>query len=325
MTYEFKDIFLEDACVVAGCLEGKGPLKNYFDSIDDCKDCCFENSEIDILFKAIDMLLEKKNITAADVDLAIGGELSNQLTTSSYTLRRLPIPFAGIYGACSTICLGLGMAALVLKNEAIHNALVFTSSHNQAAERQFRNPVEYGGNKENTQTFTSTVGAAALLSKTKGDLRVSQFTLGKVIDIGFTDALDFGRAMAPAALETLFAHFKNTKTTPEDYDLILTGDLSSFGAKLVTEALTKEYGPKTNNHDCGLLLYDINQQDVLAGGSGPGTAAAVLLSYIRKKMLAGYYNRVLLCATGALMNPTMINQKNSLPCIAHAITLEVRK
>lgn len=325
MTYEFKDIYLTDACVVAGSLEGRGPLKSYFDSIDDCKDCCFENSEIDILFKAIDMLLEKRNLSPEEISIAIGGELSNQLTTSSYTLRKFPIPYAGIYGACSTICLGLGMAGLLLKNPTIKNALVFTSSHNQAAERQFRNPVEYGGNKEETQTFTSTIGAAAFLSKEEGELKISQFTLGKVIDIGFTDAMDFGRAMAPAALETLFSHFRSTKTTPEDYDLVLTGDLSSYGSKLILEALTKEFGPIKNYNDCGLLLYDINEQNVLAGGSGPGTAAAVMLSYIRKKMLAGYYNKVLICATGALMNPTMINQKNTLPCIAHAITLEVKR
>ncbi|MDE6406973.1 MAG: hypothetical protein K2K48_00420 [Anaeroplasmataceae bacterium] len=323
MTFKLKNVYLESSVVVAGELEGEGPLKSYFDSIDECKDSCFENSEIDILSKAIDMLLEKENLKSEDISLAIGGELSNQLTTSSYTFRSLPISLIGIYSACSTISLGLGVAGLLLENESIKNILVYTSSHNQSAERQFRNPVEYGGNKEDTQTFTSTIGASALLSHKKGKLKLTDFTLGKVIDVGFTDACDFGRAMAPAALETLFSHFKATNTSPKDYDLILTGDLSTYGYEIVLKALKEEYGDVNNYNDCGLILYNKNRQNVLAGGSGPGTSAAVFLSYIKKRMLEGYYKKVLLCATGALMNPTMINQKNSLPCIAHAICMEV--
>lgn len=323
MTFTFDSVYLESSSVVAGQLEGNGPLRKYFDSIDECKDSSFENSEIDILYKSIDMLLEKENLKIEDIDLAIGGELSNQLTTSSYTMRGFLIPFIGIYAACSTITLGLGVASLLLHHKDLKNVLVFTSSHNQSAERQFRNPVEYGGNKEDTQTFTSTIGASALLSKKKGKIKISSFTVGKVIDVGFTDACDFGRAMAPAALETLFSHFRSTKTSPSDYDLILTGDLSSYGYDVVLKALEEEYGKVSNYEDCGLLLYDIQNQNVLAGGSGPGTSAAVLLSYIKKRMLDGYYKKVLLCATGALMNPIMINQKNSLPCIAHAICLEV--
>lgn len=325
MTFELKNVYLASSIIVAGKLEGEGPLRNYFDSIDECKDSCFENSEIDILKKSIDMLLEKENLDPKDISLAIGGELSNQLTTSSYTFRSLPISLIGIYSACSTISLGLGVAGLLLENQTINNVLVYTSSHNQSAERQFRNPVEYGGNKEDTQTFTATIGASALLSHKKGKLKLSTFTLGKVIDVGFTDACDFGRAMAPAALETLFSHFKATKTTPKDYDLILTGDLSTYGSQLVLKALEEEYGDIQNYEDCGLILYDKENQNVLAGGSGPGTSAAVFLSYIKRKMLEGYYKKVLLCATGALMNPTMINQKNSLPCIAHIIVMEVEK
>lgn len=323
MTFELKNIYLESSVVVAGKLEGEGPLKNYFDSIDECEDSCFENSEIDILKKAIDMLLEKENLSCEDISLAIGGELSNQLTTSSYTFRTLPISLIGIYSACSTISLGLGIAGLLLENKTIKNILVYTSSHNQSAERQFRNPVEYGGNKEETQTFTSTIGASALLSHKKGKIKLTSFTLGKVIDVGFTDACDFGRAMAPAALETLFSHFKATNTVPKDYDLILTGDLSTYGFELVLKALEEEYGTIDNYEDCGLILYNKKKQNVLAGGSGPGTSAAVFLSYIKKRMLEGYYQKVLLCATGALMNPTMVNQKNSLPCIAHAVVMEV--
>lgn len=322
MNFKLENVYLKESCVVAGKLEGEGPLKEFFDSIDECKDSSFENSEIDILSKAIDMLLEKTNLKVEDLDLAIGGELSNQLTTTSYTFRSLLVSLIGVYAACSTITLSLGLASLLLSNENLNKILVFTSSHNQSAERQFRNPVEYGGNKEETQTFTSTIGAAAILTDEPSDLKLTSFTCGKVIDVGFTDACDFGRAMAPAAIESLLEHFRCTKTTPQDYDLILTGDLSTYGKELVQQALDEEYGTVSNYNDCGLLLYNTDSQNVLAGGSGPGTSAAVLLAYIKKQMYRLIYKKVLLCATGALMNPTMINQKNSLPCIAHVIVLE---
>lgn len=325
MNFRLDRVFLKDSSVVAGDLEGCGPLKEYFDSIDECKDACFENSEIDMLSKSIDILLEKMNWKIEDISLAIGGELSNQLTTTSYTFRRLPVSLIGVYAACSTITLSMGVASLLISGKNIDNALVFTSSHNQSAERQFRNPVEYGGPKEDTQTFTSTIAASCLLTAEPSKIQVKSFTLGKVIDVGFTNAYDYGRAMMPAALETLLEHFHQMKTTPKDYDLVLTGDLSRFGAKLLQTELEKEFREVYNYEDCGLLLYDTDRQNVLAGGSGPGTSAAVLLAYVKKRMEEGGFHRVLLCATGALLNPTMVNQKNSIPCIAHAIELEVTK
>lgn len=322
MNFKFDNIYLEDSVVVAGSLEGDGPIKDYFDSIGECKDTSFENSEIDILYRALDILLEKTKLKIEEIDLAIGGELSNQLTTTSYTFRNFLVSLIGVYAACSTITLSLGLAGLLLANPNVNRIIAFTSSHNQAAERQFRNPVEYGGNKEETQTFTSTIGATALLSKNKSQIKLTSFTCGKVIDVGFGDSFDFGRAMTPAAIETLLEHFKSTNTTPHDYDLILTGDLSTYGKELVQRTLEEEYGAVTNYEDCGLILYNPDRQNVMAGGSGPGTSAAVLLSYVKKKMELSIYRKVLLCATGALMNPTMVNQKNSLPCIAHAVVLE---
>ena len=324
MIFKFNNVYIKDS-IVGGSLEGEGPLGKYFDSIDDCKDSCFENSEIDILKKSIDMLFEKNNLSESDINLAIGGELSNQLTTTSYTFRSLLIPLIGVYSACSTIALAMGIASIFIENKICEKILAFTSSHNQSAERQFRNPIEYGGEKYDTQTFTSTIGASTLITNDKSMVKISAFTIGKVIDVGFCDSMDFGRAMTPAAIETLFEHFKSMNSKPKDYDLILTGDLSRFGSKLVKEELEKEFGPVFNYEDCGLLLYDINEQSVLAGGSGPGTSAAVLLGFIKKEIENRRFNRVLLCATGALMNPTMINQKNSIPCIAHVIELEVNK
>lgn len=325
MNFKFNDVYINDTSVVVGGLEGKGPLGSYFDSIDECKDSSFENSEIDILKKSIDILLERNELDSKDINLIIGGELSNQLTTSSYSLRSFLISYIGIYSACSTIVLALGISAICLQNEDVKKVIAFTSSHNQSAERQFRNPVEYGGNKEETQTFTSTVGASCLMSNNYNLVKVTNFTIGKVIDIGFDDPTDFGRAMAPAAIETLLFHFKVNNINPDYYDLIITGDLSYFGSKLVKQALEEEYGILTNYNDAGLMLYDREEQDVFAGGSGPGTVAAVTLGYIYKCMLNGKYKKVLICGTGALMNPTMMNQKNSLPCIAHTISLECEK
>lgn len=322
MNFKIENAYLSDSVVVVGTLEGEGPLKRYFDSIDECKNSSFENSEIDILYKAIDMLFERNNLKDSDIDIAIGGELSNQLTTTSYTFRNYLVSLIGIYSACSTIALSIGLGALLVSDGRVKNALCFTSSHNQSAERQFRNPVEYGGDKEITQTFTSTVGACCLLSNKKSKIKISSFTVGKVIDVGFTNSFDFGRAMTPAAIECLLEHFEKNGTTPSKYDVILTGDLSRFGYEIVKEELRKKYGPVLNYYDCGLMLYNINKQDVLAGGSGPGTSAAVLLSYIKKEIENKNYRRVLLCATGALMNPIMVNQKNSIPCIAHVIELE---
>lgn len=325
MSFHLKNAYLFDSMVLGGGLEGEGPIGEYLDYVDEFKDSSFENSEIQMLSRCLDMLLEKLDLKDKDIDLAIGGELSNQLTTTSYAMRKLWISLIGIYSACSTIALGIGLAALLVDRMAVRRVLVFTSSNNQSAERQFRNPIEYGGEKEDSQTFTSTIAASCLISRQKAKIKISEFTIGKVVDIGFTDALDYGRAMAPAAVETLLSHFEATETSPKDYDLILTGDLSSYGYELVKKALCDKYQTVKNYRDCGLLLYDIENQRVFAGGSGPGTSAAVLLSYVKKEMLAGRLKRVLLCATGVLMNPTMVNQKNSLPCIAHAVELEVEE
>lgn len=322
MTIKPKNAYLLDSMVLSGKLEGNGPIKDYIDYISDFKDSSFENSEIGMLSQAIDMLLEKCQLKDSDIDLTIGGELSNQLTTTSYTMRKHLIPLIGIYSACSTISLGIGLASMLVGEYDINKILVFTSSNNQSAERQFRNPVEYGGAKEGTQTFTSTIAAPCIICSDKTGIKIEAVTIGKVIDVGFEDALDFGRAMAPAAIETLLEHFKQTNHTPKDYDLILTGDLSSFGYEIVSTALEEEYGKIDNYKDCGLLLYDVKNQHVFAGGSGPGTSAGVLLSYVKKQMERKVIRNVLLCATGVLMNPTMINQKNSLPCIAHCIELK---
>lgn len=325
MNFKINNCYLLDSFVIGGKLEGQGPIGDYIDYIHDIDTKCYEDNEILSLLSAIDHLLEKNNLKIDDIDLAISGELSNQLATTSYSYRRILLPLIGVYSACSTIALEIGLAGLLLGSNNIKNILISTSSNTEAAEREFRNPNEYGGEKLPTQTFTSTISASAILTSTKQKIKVSSFTLGKVIDVGYTNSFDFGRAMAPAAIDTLLNHFRSTNTLPSDYDLILTGDLSSFGYEITLKALKEEYGEINNYKDCGLILYNVDKQKVFAGGSGPGTSAAVLLSYIKKEMLNNTIRKVLLCATGALMNPTMVAQKNSIPSIAHIIVLEVEK
>lgn len=322
MNFKLTNSYLLDSFVIGGKLEGKGPITGYLDYINAFEDTTFESNEIDSMISSIDHLLEKTNLECKDIDLAISGELSNQLTTTNYTYRTLLIPLIGIYSACSSIALGLGLASLLLDNKSISKILVTTSSNTESAEREFRNPNEYGGEKLNTQTYTSTIAASAIITNTPTNIRFTSFTIGKVIDIGFTDPYDFGRAMAPAAIETLLEHFKETKTEPKDYDLVLTGDLSKYGYEIVLSVLNQHFANVTNYNDCGLVLYDINTQNVFAGGSGPGTSAGVLLAYIKKKIENKELKKVLLCATGALLSPTMILQKNSIPCIAHCIVME---
>lgn len=322
MIFKLENVYLKDSIVLGSKLEGEGPVGKYLDKVCNYTDSTFENLEINMLSQAIDMLKEKLNYKDSNIDLAIGGELSNQLGISSYSLRKNEISLIGIYSACSTISLAIGLAGLLLSRNDINNILVFTSANNQCAERQFRNPIEYGGEKEDTQTFTSTISACALITSDFSEIKITNFTLGKIMDIGFSDQYDFGRAMAPAAIESLFEHFNGFNTKPSDYDLILTGDLSLYGYEIVKKELIKKYGNVENYNDCGLMLYKKTCKKVLAGASGPATSAGVLLSYVKHMLLNKTYKRVLLCATGALMNTTMINQKNSLPCIAHVIELE---
>lgn len=325
MNFKLDNCYLLDSFVVGGKIEAEGPIGDYLDYIFDIDAKCYEDNEILSLLSSIDHLLEKNNLNISDIDIAISGELSNQLATTSYAYRSLLIPLIGVYSACSTVCLSIGLAGILLYQNNVKRVLISTSSNTEAAEREFRNPNEYGGEKLPTQTYTSTIAASAILTNIKQKIKITSFTVGKVIDVGYTNAFDFGRAMAPAAIETLLYHFKKTNTKPSDYDLILTGDLSKYGYEITLNALNKEFGNVDNYKDCGMILYNILKQDVFAGGSGPGTSAAVLLSYIKKEMLDNTLRKVLLCATGALLNPTMIAQKNSIPSIAHIITLEVEK
>lgn len=321
---KFNDVYLNYAATIVGSLEGEGPLKEYYDEIvyDNYLGCSsFEQAEMMLQTKCLKKLLAKAKLNDTDIDLLIGGDLINQTAISNYVGRNFDIPFLGIYGACSTIALGIITSAIAIESNNYDNIIAITSSHNCSAERQFRNPVEYGGAKGETTTFTVTGAASALLSRKRSKVMISGATLGKIIDVGFKNQTDMGRAMAPAAIETLLSHFSDFNLKPSDYDLILTGDLSIFGYEIVKDVLKEKY-QIFNYNDCGLLIYDNNKQHVFAGGSGCACCGCVTLSYIFNELTMGNLNKVLICATGALLNPSMCLQHESIPAIAHAIVLK---
>ena len=313
---------------VAGKTEGEGPLKNEFDRVfsdDTLGESSFEKAESALQREAILRALDKAEKTPSDIDYILAGDLLNQCIGTSFGIREFGIPFLGLYGACSTMALSLGLASVLVEAQAAQTAIASTSSHYCSAERQFRQPLEYGGQRPQTAQRTATAAGASVVSAhCPNKPSVSAVTFGKIMDLGIKDSNNMGAAMAPAASETIFAFFDDTATMPDDYDLILTGDLGKVGASLLLDLLKKDHGIDLRGHhaDCGLLLYDAEKQDVHAGGSGCGCAGSVFNSYILHRLQSGELKRVLLVATGALMSATSALQGESIPSIAHAVLVE---
>lgn len=329
MNFKYDNVYINSTGSVVGPYEDNGPLSKYFDmSYDDFYfgRNSWELAEAKLIEDSVDVALNKYRLTKNDIDVHISGDLLNQIVATNYAAISTNIPLVGIYGACSTSVLGLILGSNMIEAKQIKRCLCSTSSHNAAAEKQFRYPVEYGGPKPKTLTFTSTGGVTALLSSDKKGIKVESGTIGRVMDMGVTDVFNMGAVMAPAAADTLNRHLKLNNRNPEYYDLIITGDLGVYGEKIFKEYIYKEYGYKLNNYiDSGTLLYDREKQPVYAGASGPACLPLVTYGYIFNKMQKGEYKRVLIIATGALMNPSMVNQKYSIPSIAHALSLEVIK
>ena len=328
MTSKFNNVYIGDSYTIASIYEKDGPISDYFDLVYD-KDfyygCdTFEQAEEKMLSNSIDKLINRAKIIDSDVDYIISGDLQNQIAASDYAMRDFNIPFLGIYSACATFGEGLLIGANFIEGKRADKIIVSTSSHNMVAEKQFRNPTEYGAPKKKTTTFTSTGAASILLTNKKSKIKVTGATAGSVQDKGITDVNNMGAVMAIAAAETIKKHFKDLKLKPDYYDLILTGDLGIYGKEILLEYL-KDYqiDISKNYNDCGLILYDRNKQNVFAGASGPSSSALVLSSYILKEMERGRYRKVLIVPTGAIFSPTRVFQKDSIPSIAHAISLEV--
>ena len=331
MTNKYKNVYIKDTSTIAGIYESNGPLKKYFDKIYNkdfyIDEKSFEKAEIKLLKDSISLLLNKTHLNDKDIDLLISGDLLNQITASDYAAREFKIPFLGIFNACATSGEGLIIASTFIDSKKANNCIVSTSSHNMAAEKQFRNPTEYGTPKPETATFTVTGGASILLTNTPTDVRIDSSTTGLVIDKSIKDPNHMGAVMAPAAADTIYRHLKNTKRTINDYDLILTGDLGKYGKQILLEYLKKQYNLDISKiyNDCGTMIFDTKKQPVLAGGSGPVCSALVNYSYIYKQLKERKLKRVLIVPTGAIFSPTMLFQKESIPAIAHAISLEVVK
>lgn len=327
MTFKYNNVYINEVSTITGPKEGEGPLSKFFDKSYSeyyMGSDTWEQAEVKMNTENIDLLLNKSNMSKKDVNIFISGDLLNQIVASSYAASTLNIPYMGIYSACATSTEGIIIASNMIEGGLINNSVVNVSSHNNASEKQFRYPVEYGGPKPVTQTFTVTGSASALISNKKSNIKVESATLGKCIDSGVKNVFDMGSVMAIAAADTIDKHLKDTKREIGYYDLILTGDLGMYGKNLLKDVLKDEYGYDTKNvDDSACMIYDINKQSVYAGGSGPACIALVTYSYILNLMRQGKLNRVLMVATGALMNPTMVNQKLSIPSIAHAVSLEV--
>lgn len=321
----FDHVYIESIGTSAGLLEYQGPLGMYFDKyyLDHHHgNPSYEQAEIEMLSDAIFSCLNKAKLKKEDIDLYFGGDLNNQLTACYYHACHLKKPFIGLYSACATMGLALVNASIMIENENIDRAIACTVSHNATAERQFRYPMEYGIQRKNTSTFTATGGCAVCLTHQHHQIKIKSVTLGKVVDMNQYDANDMGRAMAPAAFDTYKQHMKDLNIDGTYYDLILTGDLSAYGKKIMERLLKDDHQKYRQYDDCGCLLYD-KDQNVYQGGSGPVCSALVSFGYIYKLMLEKKYKKVLFLTTGALLNPVMTNQKLSIPCVCHAYALEV--
>jgi stage V sporulation protein AD len=301
-----------------------GPLFDFHDEDDRFGKTTWEQSEAEMQRLALNLAMSKEKFGITDIDTIFAGDLINQCTSSAYGLLDYDVPFIGLYGACSTAAEGLILAALTVNAGYFYRTAVVTSSHNCSAERQFRFPLEYGGQRTPTSQWTVTgSGAFIVASDDKKNPRIVEVMPGRSLDFGITDANNMGAAMAPAAADTLVRYFNLSGLSPSAFDMIITGDLGFEGHSIVLDlTMAKGLDLSKNYNDCGLLIYDRTGQDMHAGGSGCGCSATVMASYILKQMREGGLRDVLFIGTGALMSPLMIQQGQSIPGIAHLVHIK---
>ena len=320
------DVRILNNAAIVGHKEAEGPLAKYFDktySDDKFGESSWEKAESFLQKSAVELALKKADIDASSINYIFAGDLLNQCISSTFGLRALGIPFLGQYGACSTMAQTISMASVFADSFAADRCVAVTSSHFCSAERQFRFPLEYGGQRTPTAQWTVTGSGAAIIQRGGSGVKIKRITIGRITDMGIKDANNMGAAMAPAAAQTILDYFSDTKEKPQNFDLILTGDLGMVGKTLLLELLEKEGLQISRQHnDCGLMIFDINSQDVHAGGSGCGCSGSGFCSYVLQKMKNSELKRVLFIATGALMSPTSAQQGESIPGVAHLIELE---
>ena len=324
-TFKYENVYIENTYSLLGRNEHKPDILSKVDKVINSyynNEKTVELAEISFQQETIEGLLKKVKISSDKVDLAIGGDLQNQLLGSNMGIKKFAIPFLGIYSACSTFTEGLIIASTLIDKSFINNAIVTTSAHNLVCEKQFRFPIEYGAIRKKVNTFTATGSVSVLVSNKKSEYKINNSTIGKVMDLNYKDVNNMGACMAPGAAEVIYDHLKNLNINANYYDLILTGDLGKYGVKILKEYLLKKYNIMLENvKDAGSLLYDAENNNNIAGGSGPICLPLVLFNQISKTK----YRKILIVGTGSLHSATSSNLKLSVPCISHAVELEVIK
>ena len=314
---------------VGGKKEGEGPLAAAFDELSSDNrfgQSSWEAAEKYLQLRAARLCLQKAQLPEEKVRLVLAGDLQAQCTASGYAMRELGVPFAGVFGACSTMAETLGLGAALCASGAAEHLLAMASSHFCAAERQFRTPLSYGAVRTPTAQWTATAAGCTLLSAQGPGPYITHVTCGKIVDQGITDPNNMGAAMAPAAYDTLRAYFADTHTGPADYDAIFTGDLGELGHEIVMDLFRQDGVDMTRNYeDCGMLLYDRDRQDMHAGGSGCGCSAAVFNGYLLTGLKQGRWRRILFAPTGALLSPTSSFQGESIPGICHLVCVSTER
>lgn len=311
---------------VVGKEEGKGPLKDSFDVINEDSywgQDSWEKAESAMQKAALSLAIDKAGHTKQQIELLFSGDLLNQSISSTFAHRESEIPYFGIYGACSTMGEGLILASMTVATGLVQTAAAIASSHFCTAERQFRFPLEYGGQRTPNSQWTVSAAGASIVSKTGIGPKITHVTPGKIVDLGITDVNNMGAAMAPAAYDTIRQHLEDTGRKASDYDLIVTGDLGKLGHKIVSDFFQKDGINLQNYKDCGLMIFDIKKQNMDAGGSGCGASAAVLNGYLLRELMQSKKKRILFCPTGALLSPTSMGQGESIPGICHAVSISM--
>lgn len=325
-TYELDGkCYIVGAASLVGEKEKDGPFFKYFKNYlndDKLGEKTFEKSERRMLYEINKKAIVDSGFSGVDIDLYLGGDLMNQIVTSNFVAETMQIPFVGIYSACSTLTASLGVASILIESGLMNNILCSTISHFSSAERQYRYPLEFGNQRQCYSQWTVTAGGAYVLSNQKSSICISRVVFGRVQDYGVVDIANMGAAMAPAACDTLYNFFEDTKLKPTDFDLILTGDLGKLGSDILRDLMKKKGIELGKNYsDCGHSIFTFEEESY-QGGSGAGCSAAVVASYVINKMNENKLKSVLVVATGALMSTVTNQQGDSIPCVAHLVELK---
>lgn len=326
IVYFKNDVSFLGSASVGGKEESIGPLGPLFDFCDDTDRFgmkTWEAAEAELSRLTLNLALKKTKTNPEDLDVLLAGDLENQCVASSSGLYSFGIPYIGLYSACSTATEALFILSSLISGGFVKKGATVTTSHNSAAERQFRTPIEYGGQRSPTSQWTATAGGSFILGS-GGKVKIKEGLVGKIVDGLTKDGMNMGAAMARAAFDSIYTYFSLSKEKPSSFDRIITGDLGKYGSLILEDLLKKEIpGAEKIHEDCGTLLYDETKQDVHAGASGCGCSASVLSSYFLPKLEKGELKNVLFLSTGALMSPSSVLQGENILGIAPLLKFSI--